>query len=266
MIRMRRLPTDELKNRVQIVQDFMEMQLSSYDLETGIVQVQSLIGDKGYRKEAVSKDGYRYYALRNEATKKASTVYLHHIVMILADAEKYINQMSKGMTINHINGIKTDNSLNNLEYLSQQDNNTHAYVTGLIEERITEKAVDEAKVYSMLKAYHLADVSLEELSEAYDLTLNTVKRIVKGNIHRPMYMMFRNMNRESIIVRKTGANKLSKADVLQMLELYYHEKMTQTAIADLFNVGRTAVNNIVGGIRWSEVYEQFNRDKGQGVA
>ncbi|QPA30049.1 sigma factor-like helix-turn-helix DNA-binding protein [Thermaerobacillus caldiproteolyticus] len=253
---MRRLTVEELRNRVELVKKYMELEQSFYNLDQGIVQIQKATG-LGLRKESVSKDGYKYYALRDAETKKTFTVYVHHIIMILADADEYIKQMSQGMTINHINGNKADNRLSNLEYCTQSQNNIHAYITGLKEEKPLEKSLNEAQVYSILRAYYMDYKKPVEIAKRYGLTLSAVKKIVKGRLHRPIYKMFMAINKDNIRKSKQGASKLTDADVKEILELYYNQQRTQIEIAKLYNVSRSAVGMIITGQRWKEVYEKF---------
>ena len=46
-------------------------------------------------------------------------------------AEAFIPNPENKKTINHINGVKNDNRIENLEWATQRENNLHAYRTGL---------------------------------------------------------------------------------------------------------------------------------------
>lgn len=46
-------------------------------------------------------------------------------------AEAFLGARPEGVDINHRNGIKTDNSITNLEYISRSENNLHAHALGL---------------------------------------------------------------------------------------------------------------------------------------
>lgn len=66
--------------------------------------------------------GYRAIGL-----SKNRKEYVHRLVM-----RAFFGEQPAGTTdVNHINGIKTDNRLENLEYCSRQHNNQHARKTGL---------------------------------------------------------------------------------------------------------------------------------------
>jgi hypothetical protein len=51
---------------------------------------------------------------------------VHRIVL-----ETFIDNKNNYKDVNHINGIKTDNRLENLEWCNRSQNNIHAYKTGL---------------------------------------------------------------------------------------------------------------------------------------
>ena len=52
--------------------------------------------------------------------------YVHRLV-----AETWIAAIPPKFTINHIDGVKSNNNVNNLEIVSQGENSRHAYRTGL---------------------------------------------------------------------------------------------------------------------------------------
>ena len=69
---------------------------------------------KGYYRVALFKDGVRKY------------FSLSRLV-----AEVFIPNLENKPQVNHINGIKTDNRLENLEWNTQSENMKHAYKNGL---------------------------------------------------------------------------------------------------------------------------------------
>ena len=188
---------------------------------------------------------------------------MHHIVMILADGEAFIEQMSKGMTINHKDGNKGNNSISNLEYLSHADNLSPAQETGLIKEKPLEELISEHEVYKILKAYHKEGKSIEELSKAFELTVSAINKIVKGKLHRHVYTMYKAYNADSIRVAKKGRCKLTKEQVNRILRMYHIDSVSQGVIASKYGVSRSAVAMIASGQRWEEVYKAFQKQRVQ---
>ena len=76
-------------------------------------------------KPQKSKTGYMYVTLYKE--KKPKKYRLHRLIAIT-----FIDNPEQKPQINHINGIKTDNRIENLEWVTASENLTHAYKTGLI--------------------------------------------------------------------------------------------------------------------------------------
>ena len=68
----------------------------------------------------IDKTGYLVF-------KKNKTKFqLHQVLAVIHFGKDCI-----GMTVNHINGIKTDNSIDNLELMTLSDNAKHAHTIGL---------------------------------------------------------------------------------------------------------------------------------------
>ena len=84
-------------------------------------------------------DGYlRIQLWRNQ---KAKFVAIHRLV-----AESFIVNEDDKPFVNHINGIKDDNRVGNLEWVTQKENIIHAWGTGLAKQRLNSKlskAVDQ---------------------------------------------------------------------------------------------------------------------------
>ncbi|MCE1164582.1 MAG: HNH endonuclease [Bacteroidetes bacterium] len=93
----------------------------------------SLMFGKYKRKEIIKikpgrdKDGYEYAVLHN-GKKIGIFFYIHRLVLLfhVGDPPKGKNQA------NHKNGIKNDNRLENLEWVSPAENIRHAIALGLI--------------------------------------------------------------------------------------------------------------------------------------
>lgn len=67
----------------------------------------------------IGADGYEFVYLRKNV--KSHRYYVHRLV-----ADNFLNDIKNGNVVNHINGIKYDNRVENLEWCSQSDNVKHA--------------------------------------------------------------------------------------------------------------------------------------------
>ena len=75
-------------------------------------------------KQTLHTQGYKQVNLK---TAKGFRTRLVHVLVL----EAWIGPRPDGMVTNHKNGDKTDNRLENLEYVTQTENMKHAYALGL---------------------------------------------------------------------------------------------------------------------------------------
>lgn len=77
-------------------------------------------------KNSLMTNGYYVTTLRNMSNTK-KTIFIHRILGIT-----YLENPNNYPMINHKNGVKADNRLENLEWVSASQNIQHAWNTGLI--------------------------------------------------------------------------------------------------------------------------------------
>jgi hypothetical protein len=84
-----------------------------------------------------------------------------------------------GMQINHINGIKSDNRIANLELVTAQENSAHAYRTGLT------SAVGEKNGRAILRESDVRKIrssvlSQQALATEYRVSRATIRDVING--------------------------------------------------------------------------------------
>ncbi len=141
---------------------------------------------KGYEKHRVSslgnidnlsvwfsRDGYPKvsFYVKKKSPKK---IFVHRLV-----AEQFIPNPENKPFINHINGIKTDNRVENLEWCTRSENDLHAYKIGL------KNATGEKNGFAKLSQRQVLEIrafdgaySRKELSGLYGISLQHLSGII----------------------------------------------------------------------------------------
>jgi len=143
---------------------------------SNIGRVKSLkSGEEKLLKPQKHRDGYMQVGLYKEGVGKLFKV--HRLVMLAFVSES-------DLQVNHINGIKTDNHLENLEYCTGSQNIKHAFNTGLHvpikgekhgRSKLTRACVERIK-------YGHQGMTQKEIAKIYGITQTQVSRIRLGRL------------------------------------------------------------------------------------
>ena len=117
-------------------------------LVSNIGRVRGLYGQLLIPKE--HKQGYLRLRIGNKYC------LIHRLV-----AETFIPNPENKATVNHINGVKSDNKVENLEWATQSENNKHANITGL--RKLTKRQWE-----SMTKGHKISKHQVNQIIDEYD--------------------------------------------------------------------------------------------------
>ncbi len=119
--------------------------------------------------QSTSRQGYRF--IRTTVPQKAKAIFVAALV-----AEHFIGPRPEGKQVNHKDGVKTNNRVANLEYLTRLENVHHGRRSGLHPPlRFTEEIVQKAReLRGEGKTY-------QEIADTLGMTKSYAWRIVKNN-------------------------------------------------------------------------------------
>lgn len=132
---------------------------------------------KKIRRLWISRDGYQGVSLYNREAQK--TFQVHRLV-----AEAFLGPCPEGMWVNHKDGIKTNNRVDNLEYTTPSENHRHAWSNGLHSactgERHGNATLTSEQVRMIRSEYETGEWSQKDLAEKYCMGVSAIWFIVNN--------------------------------------------------------------------------------------
>lgn len=117
--------------------------------------------------------GYFTVKLYNNNTPKGRLCLVHRLVLSTHD----VFIPNGDLDVNHIDGNKSNNHINNLEWVTKSENTRHAHMTGLFKNKVTIEQVKQIK-QDLKTTHHHAT-----LAKKYGVSRATIWKIANGVLY-----------------------------------------------------------------------------------
>ncbi len=159
----------------------------------------------------------------------------------------YCANPNKYPYVNHKNGVKTDNTADNLEWCTASYNTQHAYDTGLMQRgskmphaRLNEELVSEIKIAL------LEGASPQSIADMLGLSVGTISNIRVGRAWKHVLPLC------ELAPLRDNKPKLDRDDVV-IIKGLIKDCVSDREIANLFDCSRGTIYQIRIGKNWANV-------------
>jgi len=169
----------EIWNDIKGYEGFYE--ISSYGRVKSLVRMRKCKNQYGpYTVEDPEKilrpgknnHGYMSVVLYKDHKRKTKSV--HRLV-----AKAFIDNPNNKIQVNHKNGLKHDNRIENLEWCTNSENQIHSYRTGLTKSVYGNAKLNERQVIKIRELYNSGEYTQTELGRKFGVYKTTIHKIVR---------------------------------------------------------------------------------------
>lgn len=198
--------------------------------------------------------GYNYISLKKHTGSKYISRRVHRLV-----AKAFIPNPSNKPYINHKNGIKNDNRVENLEWVTASENDIHAFENGLREPMKGEKngnaTLSDKDVLEIRRLYFEGGVSQYTIAESYGIVQNHVSDIVNFKRWSHIGQKYKGLEKpvNYLMGEDVYGAKLNAKKVKEMREIRKRDGLTYGEIAKMFGVSRHSASRAINGETWGAV-------------
>lgn len=222
-----------------------------------------IVGAKGNLLNA-SKSSSGYMIIGFYGDKQQKTTSVHRAVV-----ETFVGEIPKNKNIDHIDGIKHNNKLSNLEIVTRSENQKRAYKLGLVTG--CKGASNGGSILTNAQIFEIYDMvidgkSNDEIGTHYRVHPRYISLIRHGKrwghlYHTHQISTIANQDRKSdkrgIILTSVRATSDGFNLAMQLLKEIEDGKVAAKKLAEKYNLHPTTISHIKHKKTWRNVWENY---------
>ena len=194
------------------------------------------------------KSGYEYVTLASTTINKGKNKkFLIHRLVAMA----FIPNPENKPFVNHIDGIKNNNRVENLEWVTRVENAQHAVKNGLYNHVVGEASgtakLTEKQVLEILDNYDGSE-TLQVIANRYTVCVERISRILTGD-------SWSYLGRKS--KEKKKMTRLTEKQVIEIIEKGKCD--TYAKISGKYNCSEETIRNILLKKSWKHIHSQLEK-------
>lgn len=193
-----------------------------------------------------TKEGYYSCVLYNNERKKAYLL-VHRVV-----AQNFISKTEEQIQVNHKNGVKTDNRVENLEWVTRKENIDHSIENGLtkIGSDSTSSKLKDNQVLEIRELFSSQKYSYSELGRMFNVDGAGIGRIIRGETWKHLPVKEYNFDIDAMPrKRREYVKKATDEEIALAVKYAKEKKYSKRKVAMMFNVSHPTIT------RWCEASE-----------
>ena len=203
----------------------------------------------------ITRHGYLNCHIRHKG--KSFYKYVHRMV-----AETFIDNPDNLPQVNHINGNKLDNSVDNLEWVTAKENVEHAFKTKLrnFGEKSSNAKITGEKVHEICKLLEENTKTMREISELTGVPYHLIFFIRKKKTWPEITSQY-NFDHYNCFSKNRGYSKLTEDDVENICKDLLSGDLTGREIAQKYNVHENTIYDLKAAKRWKDITTKYFQTK-----
>jgi len=158
--------------------------------------------------------------------------------------------------INHKDGDKSNNHVDNLEWATRSENIKHAFDYNLKNaeggnngySKLTEK-----QVYNIVEKYNTGNYTYKDLSSMFNISTIVISKIITRTLWTHLDLSINKDVKIANYFKYQVRSKLKEYQVLKIRELYATGNYSQTQLSKMYNVGQHSISSIVRRKSWKHI-------------